>query len=59
MIRTRKWIMVKELPRKYGEVAAIPPPPVEPMQPIEEGKTIAVKPANDPLEVQALRQRWP
>jgi hypothetical protein len=24
MIRTGKWIMAKELPRKYGEMAAIP-----------------------------------
>lgn len=54
MIRTRKWIMAKELPRKYGEMAPIPPaPPVEPMRPIEEPKTTDAK----PNFVRALRTR--
>jgi hypothetical protein len=27
MIRERKWIMSRELPRKYGKMATLPPPP--------------------------------
>jgi hypothetical protein len=50
MIETRKWIMAKELPRKYGKMAALaPPPPIEPMRPIEDRKTINVQPNNDPI----------
>jgi hypothetical protein len=52
MIRTRKWVMSKELPRKYGEMAPrpAPPPTVEsPPRDIEDAKTVNGKPVDDPL----------
>jgi hypothetical protein len=42
--------MAKELPRKYGEIAAMPAPPSFPDQPlITDAKTINGKPSDDPL----------